>query len=135
MAGKTDVAHLAVFLGFCQRFGCSIGTNKKVGIVIESHAVDLPQVEVIGLKAAKRFFEHEKSQTRIAPVRARFCHEEDLLAKALQTCAHPDFRFPAPILPAVIEKGDAAIDSLVNDLNGGLGIWSLSQVVAAEAES
>src|ERR1700683_1248234 len=133
VASESDEADLAILLGFFERFGCAVGTNKQVGIVVESHAVNLPQIEVIGLQAAQGFFEHLKREAGIAAVRTSLGHQENFVAAAFQTDAHPYFGFSPAVFPAVIKKGDTAIDRLVDDFDRSFLVGGLAQVMASEA--
>ncbi len=51
MSGESDEPHFALFFGFAQGFGRAVGANEQLGIVVESNAVNLPEIEVIGLQA------------------------------------------------------------------------------------
>jgi hypothetical protein len=96
--------------------------------------MDLPQIEVIGLETPQRFFQHLGGQRTVPAVRAHFRHQKNAIAAALQGLAHPVFRFAAVVLPAVVEKGDAAIDGLMHNLNGGLLAFSIAQVMPAKPQ-
>ena len=50
--GESDEAHFALLLRLAQRFGGAVRADEQFGIVIEADAVNLPQVEMIGLQAA-----------------------------------------------------------------------------------
>ena len=80
VAGETDEADFALFLGLVERFGGAVGADKKFGIVVEADAVNLPEVEMIGLKAAQGLFEHLHGEGAFAAVGADFGHEEDFVA-------------------------------------------------------
>jgi hypothetical protein len=97
--------------------------------------VNLPQVEVIGLQTAQTFFEHLQCEAGIAAMGTSFGHQENFVAAAFQSDAHPDFGFSPAILPAVVKKGDPAIDCLVDDFDCGLLVWSFAQMMASEAQS
>ena len=54
VAGEAYEARLALPLGLVERLqDAALGVG-QLGVVVEGDAVDLPQVEVIGLKAAQR---------------------------------------------------------------------------------
>ena len=134
VAGKADEAHFALLLRFAQGFGGAIRANEQLGIVVEGDAVDLPQVEMIGLQPAQRLFQHLHGEASVAAVRADLGHQEDFVAAALQALAHPVFGFAAVVFPAVVEERDAAVDGLLNESNGGGDVGSVAEVMAAEAE-
>ena len=48
--GESYEANFAVFLGFFQRFRSPIRTNEKLWIVVEGHAMNLPEIQMIGLQ-------------------------------------------------------------------------------------
>ena len=58
MAGEADEAYFALLLGFEQRLCSTTGTNEQFGIILKDDAVNLPEVEVVGLKTTQRLFEH-----------------------------------------------------------------------------
>ena len=57
-------------------------------------------------------------QVGAACVRADLGHEKDLVAPALEPAAEPILGTAIPVLPAVVVKGDAGVDGLVNEPNG-----------------
>jgi hypothetical protein len=65
-------------------------------------------------------------------MRANLRHEEDFVAEAFQAFAHPILGFASVIFPTVVEKSNSAIDSFMNDLNGGRFIGRVAEVVPAE---
>src|SRR5579862_1746603 len=134
MSGESDEANLAVFFSLGQRLGCSIRADKKFGIVVEAHAVDLPKIEMIGLQAAQRFFQHFESKRSVAPMRAGLGHQKNFVAASFQSCTHPEFGLAAPVLPAIVEKSDTAVDGLVDHFDCGLLIGRVAEMMASEAE-
>src|ERR1700722_12048103 len=135
MARESDEANLAVFLGLNQRLRRAVRANKQIGIVFEGDAVDLPQIQMIGLESAQRFFEHPHRQRLIAPVRANLRHQENLVALSFEARAHPDFAFPAMIFPAIVEEIDPAVDRLRNQADGRLLVFGIAQMVPSESQS
>ncbi len=135
MAGETDEADLALFLGFAKGFGGAIGADEQFGIVVKAYAMNLPEIEVVGLQAAEGLLQHLHGEGSVAAVSADFGHEEDFVAIAFEGVAHPDFGFAAVIFPAVIEEGYAAVDGFVNDLGGHLSIFSVAEMVSTETQS
>src|SRR5262249_58813533 len=61
-------------------------------------------------------------------------HKEDFVAPSFEALAHPILGFAAMIFPAVVEEGDAAVDGLLDDADGGLDVGGVAEMVAAEAE-
>ncbi len=53
VAGEPDESHHAVAFGFQKRFGGAIGPDEQVRVVLETDAVHLPEVEMIGAEAAE----------------------------------------------------------------------------------
>jgi hypothetical protein len=110
------------------------GANEEVRVVLEDHAVSLPEVEVVGLQAVERLLEHLQSQRPIAAMRANPGHQENLVAFAAKRGAHPAFRLAAVVFPAVVKEGYAAIDGRVRDADGGLLVVGRAQVMSTEAK-
>jgi hypothetical protein len=127
-------ANFAVFLGFFQRFSSPIGANKKLWIIIEGHAVNLPEIQVIGLKSPQRFFQHGKRETGVPAVGASLSHQKHFVPTALQPRTHPQFRFSSAILPAIVEKCNSTVDGLMNHLYGCLFIRRFTEMMAAKPE-
>ncbi|MGA8619376.1 MAG: hypothetical protein WB660_12780 [Candidatus Sulfotelmatobacter sp.] len=48
---------------------------------------------------------------------------------------HPDFGFPAAILPAVVVEGDTTIHRLVDNLDRGFLLGRIAEVMASEAKT
>ena len=124
----------ALLFRFSQRLGCAIWANEQFRVVVPADSMDLPEIEVVGLKATQRLFQHFGGEAGFAAVGADLGHEEDFVAAALQALAHPVFRFAAMVFPAVVEEGDAAIDCFLDDSNRGGNVWRIAEMVAAKAE-
>jgi hypothetical protein len=108
----------------------SLGVG-QLGVVVKADAVDLPEVEVVGLQPAQRLVEHLQRQGGAAAVGADLGHEEGLVAPALEASAEPVLGAAVPILPAVVEKGDAGIDGFLDKPDGLLDRLEVAEVVAA----
>ncbi len=134
MTSEPYEADLAVFLSLLQRFGGAVPTDEKFRVIIEGHAVDLPEIEMIGLQAAEGFFEHLEGEAGVAAVGAGLGHQKDFVAAALEAGAHPNFGFAPAVFPAVVEEGHPTVDRLMNDFNGGFLVGSVAKMVAAKAE-
>src|SRR5271157_5532028 len=74
VAAKADEANFALFLGFLQGFGRTAGTNEELGIILKNDAVNLPEVEVVGLVSPQRLFEHLHGKPSVATVGADLGH-------------------------------------------------------------
>jgi hypothetical protein len=134
MAGKSDETDFAILLGFVERFGSASFSDEKVRIIVEGHAVHLPEIEMIGLQTPKRLLQHEQGKAAIATVRASFCHEKNFVTVAFEARAHPDFSLAAAILPAIVVEGDSTVDGLMNDLDCSFCVRSFAKVVTTESE-
>ncbi len=130
--GKADEAGLALLFGKGQRFEhATLGVGKS-RIVVEDHAVDLPQVEVIRLQSAKRFLKHSHGKSRAAAMRTNLGHEKDVAAPALECPAKPILGPAVPILPTVVAKGYAGIYCFMHNANRLLNGFEFSEVVASK---
>ena len=89
---------------------------------------------MVGLQPAQRLVEHLHRQIRAAAVGADLGHEEDLVAPALEATAEPVLGAAVPVLPAVVEKGDAGIDGLVDEPDRLLDRLEIAEVMAAEPQ-
>src|SRR6266849_1396095 len=93
--GKTDETYLAVLLGFGKSLSRAIGANEQLRIIVEGHAVDLPEIKMIGLQAMERFFQHLQGQAGVTAMGTRLGHQKDLVATAFS---------PAPIQSSVLPR-------------------------------
>ena len=84
VAGETGKSDFALFLGFSQGLRCTVRPDEQVGIVVQPDAVDLPEIEVIGLEALEGLVQHFGRQSSFAAVGADFGHEKDLVTAAFQ---------------------------------------------------
>jgi len=67
-------------------------------------------------------------------MRADFRHQKNPVAMALESLAHPIFALSTVVFPTVVEKCDPIVDCLVNDPDGSLFVFRVSQMVAAEPQ-
>jgi len=56
--------------------------------------MNLPEIEMVGLKPAQRLLKHSHSEVLIAAVRADLSHQEDAAALALERHTHPVLGLP-----------------------------------------
>ncbi len=104
VAGESDEADFALLLGGEQGFGSAVRSEDQVGIVFVDHFVNLPEIEMIGLQAAKRFFQHAHGDFLIASVGADLGHHESLIPLSFQRFAEALFAEAVVIFPGVVEK-------------------------------
>ena len=57
MPGTPHVPHFSLLFSLFQSFGCSAPSTKQLRIAIKRNAVNLPEVEAIGLQRAQRLLE------------------------------------------------------------------------------
>src|ERR1700678_3171214 len=105
VAGETQKASLAIALRFQHGFGSAPWSNKQRGIVFKSHAVRLPQIQVVGLQTVERFLKHPRGEFAVAAVGADFGHQEDAVAPSLEALAQPVFTLSEMVFPTVVEEG------------------------------
>ncbi len=134
MAGKADEARLALLLGLVQRLDDAPLGVGEFRVVVEAHAVYLPQVEAVGLEAAQRFVEHLHGQVGAAAVGADLGHEENLFAPTLEGPPHPVLGPAVPVLPAIVAEGDPGIDGLVREADGLFYRLEVAEVMAADSQ-
>src|SRR5258708_4793903 len=97
--------------------------------------MDLPDIQIICLEALERFLQHPYGDLFPSAVRAYLRHDDRLLPPALQRLAQPHFAGAVVIIPGIIEKVDARIQSGVNDRRRRLLRFRRAQMVAPDAES
>ncbi len=69
-----------------------------------TNAVNLPEVQVVGLQSAERLFEHLRGKRSVATVGADLCHQEDLVAPTFKAQAEPGLSFAAIVFPRIAVK-------------------------------
>ena len=111
------------------------GRMNSSGSFSKRDAVDLPEIEVIGLQAAQRLFEHLRWRARRSrPWVQTLVIRKTLSRRPLRPLPIQSSRLAAMIFPAVVEECDAAVDGLLHDANRGLLVLRVAEVMAAEAE-
>ena len=125
---------LPCFLAWSKRFEDAALAIGQFGVVVEGDAVDLPEVEMVGLQAPQRLLQHLHGQFLAAAVRANLGHQEDFVAPALEAAAHPVFRLAVVVFPAVVEERDARVDGLVDQLDGVVHGLQIAEMMSADAE-
>jgi hypothetical protein len=133
MSGEADEADPALLLCGDKRFGNTVGREYQIRVVVVDHLVNLPEVEMIGLKTSKRFFEHPQGDFSIAAVSADFRHQKDLIAPPFQSFAHALFAEPVVVFPGIVEKRHAVVDGFGDNLIGGLVGFGGAQMIAAQS--
>ena len=134
VAGEADVAYLAGLFGFVQRLDHAALGKVALGVVVVDALVDLPQVEMVGLQTLERLVELAHGYRLVAAVRAHLGHEEDPVAPAFESLAHPVFTLAVVVFPGIIEEIHARVDRLVDDGDGFLQGRGTAQAVAADAD-
>src|SRR5579862_9771900 len=137
VAGEANEAHLALLFRLRQRLGRASRADKKLRIIIEPDAVNLPEVQVVGLQSAQGFLEHPHGKRGVPSVRANLGHKENLIPQYLEflkAFAHPVLRFPPVILPAIVKKRHSSVDRLANDLDRGFFILRVAEVMPSESK-
>ena len=135
MAGETNKSHLALLLSLPQSFSRSIRPDEQVGIVLKNDTVDLPKIQMIRLQTTERFLKHSHGNGFVAAVRTYFRHKKNAIAFSFESRSEPLFRLPPVILPAIVEKCDAAVQRFVHDLRGDLLVVGITEVMAATGYS
>ena len=109
------------------------GSEDAVGVFHADDFVELDEVDHVGLEAAEGLF--ELLVVLVGGAAVDLGHEEDLLAVAVaQGLAHADFGDAVVVVPAVVEEGDAAIDTGVDELDAFGGVVLFAEMVAAHAD-
>src|SRR5580704_17877380 len=110
VAGESDVANLAGFLGLQNGFRGSALSKYAIGVIEANDFMMLHQIDVVCLKAFQTGFDLLLGNLFSAAI--NLCHEKNLLTISIfQGLSHPDFTLAFVIVPTVIHKCNAAIDS------------------------
>jgi hypothetical protein len=88
---------------------------------------------MIGLQAAERFFEHPHGNFFVATMGADFGHHERLIPLASQRFAEALFAESVVILPCIVEKPDAVVESFGDDFHSSLIGFGGAEMIAAES--
>src|SRR5207245_10250932 len=80
VAGKADEADLALLLRAIERLEHAALGVRQLGIVVVDDAVDLPQVQVIGLQPPQRLLEHLQCELPAPAVCTDLGHQYNLVA-------------------------------------------------------
>src|SRR5215471_2735433 len=132
VSGKTKEANFAGFLRGENGFESSSGCKDSIWIGVSNDFVKLKQVDTVGLQAPKRFFELAAGRGFISSV--DLCHQESLFAIAVpERFAHTNFALAAVVVPAVVQKVDALVESLSNNRDALVGIYLLTEVISADS--
>ncbi len=132
VAGEADVTHLAGLLRRQHRRHRAVRKN-AVGVFQPDDFVELHQVHMVGLKTLERFINLPGGGRLGAPV--NFAHQKRLGAVAvLQRLAHAQFAHAAVVIPAVVQKVDAAIQRRADKADAFGFVVLGADVVAAQAD-
>ena len=97
--------------------------------------MDLPEVEVIGLKAAKRLFQHSHGNFFLAPVSANLGHHERLLTFPFKRFSQPFFTQAIVVFPGIVKESHSVIQRLGHDFIGSLIGFGRAEMVSAQSHS
>jgi len=97
--------------------------------------VNLPEVDVVGLKPAQALFKHLGGERAIATMGTDLGHEEGLVTPPLETFAEPVLGLSATILPTTVIEGNTAVQSRMDKLDRGLFILSYTNMMSSGTES
>src|SRR5713226_10165670 len=129
VACEADVANLASLSRLQDGLHPSAFGKNAVRIGVANHFVELEKIDPVSLKAAQRLVDLTGSGRFAASIDLR--HEKGFLAVTIaQRVAHADFTLAAVVVPAVVEKSDAFIETRAGDANAFLRIGLLAKVVA-----
>src|SRR5258708_8668282 len=134
VSGESHKSRLAILLCFGQRLRRSIWPNEELRVILESHSVNLPQIEMVGLQTPQRLFEHLQSQACISPVRTRFRHQKYFVTASLQPSSHPELGLASPVFPAVVVESNSFVDGFLNNADRSLLIGRVAPVMTAKAQ-
>jgi len=134
VSGESHKSRFAIVLCFGQRLRRSIWPNEELRVILESHPMNLPQIEMVRLQTPKRLFEHLQSQTCIAPVRTRFCHQKYFVTASLQAGSHPELGLASPVFPAVVVESNSVVDGFLNNTHRSFFVGRVAQVMTAKAK-
>ena len=71
-------------------------------VVVYTHTMDLPQVQVVGPQTPQRLLELAHGDRRIAAVRADLRHQEDRVPPVGDGAPHAALALPFVVLPGVV---------------------------------
>jgi hypothetical protein len=134
MAGEADVADLAGLFRIHQCLNRTAIGEYSIRVVEPQDFVELHQIDAISFQSRQRFIELRSGRLFSAAV--DLGHQKGFIAiAALGKCrAHPFFAVSMTVVPGVIQKIDAAIESRLNQLSrAGLGHRRAAQMSASEA--
>jgi hypothetical protein len=131
---ESEILHFSLLLCFAKGLCGTSCTNEKLRIVLKGHAMDQPQVQMIGLEATQGLFQHLHREACIAAVSADLGHEKCFISMSLESLTEPIFRFAAVVFPAAVVEGDSAVECAMHYFDGGLFVLCGPKVVATQAE-
>src|SRR5690606_58662 len=108
---------LPLLLRADHRLERAAGRQNALRVVIPDDLVDLPEVEIVGPEPLQALLELLHRVLGPAVVRTVLRHQECPLPVALlgERLAHATLGLPTAVLPGVVQKGDTAVDRLVDD--------------------
>src|ERR1700693_125887 len=131
VASESDVTDLACLLRVQHSFQCSSGGKNAVRVGVANYLVELEEIDSVSLKTTQRVVDLIRSSGLGASV--DLGHEKSFFAVTIaQRFAHADLTLAAVVIPAVVEKIDALIQTSANDTNAFLGISLFAKMIATE---
>src|SRR5437588_12752062 len=134
MPSEPDEAHLALLFGFEDRFHAASLRENAIRIGVANHFMELQQIDVISLQATQRFFELLRCSLLCAPI--DFGHQKGFLAISIaERLAHADFALAVVVIPAVVEKSDAGVESSSDDANAFLLVRLHAEMITTQSHN
>src|SRR5216684_1739375 len=131
VACEADVANLASLSRLQDGLHPSAFGKNAIRVGVANHFVELEKIDPVSLKAAQRLVDLTSSGGFGASV--DLGHEKRFLTIAVaQRVTHADFTLATVVVPAVIEKIDAFIETRADDANAFLRIRLFAEMIATE---
>src|SRR5580704_8173421 len=134
VSGKTDVADFPCFSGLQHRFLSSAFAKDAVGVLGTNHFVMLEEINVVGLQSLQRIVQLT-CRFFFGPT-IDFCHQKDFLTVDLpKSLTHPNFALAVVVVPAIVQKGDSAINRTADDFDAvRFGQLRFADMVSAQTD-
>src|SRR5208283_459807 len=130
---ETDKADLAGFLRLECRFEAAARTKNALRIAHANNFVELEKINMVGLESAQRLVDLQGGG--LFGLAVNFGHEKGLLPVAItQRLAHAKLALPTIVVPAVVQKIDAALERGADNAYTFLLIGLDADMVTAQAD-
>src|SRR6266478_1713882 len=131
VAREANEANFACLLRLQDGFHPSVFGKNAIRVRVANDFVELEQIDPVGLQAAQRLVDLTRGSGFCASV--NLGHQKRFFAVTIaQRIAHADFTLAAVVVPAVVEKIDALIETGADDANAFLWIGLFAEMIAAE---